>query len=155
MFNILVNCCLCVTMLLGGNMELKTIQQYLSTSSQAQVIVDNNYYNIDDLNQLNVVLNQMLQDSHTMPAFGVSIHTETLKAIKHGVWLKLQYNGTQSLDDMPFDELLIEINPEFSGFNIIRGNRGIYEGRCFYIDLDNTTMQSLYDFVNLNYVADK
>jgi hypothetical protein len=93
----------------------------------------------------------MLQDSHTMPAFGVSIHTETLKAIKNGVWLKLQYNGTQEVDGMPFDELLIEVNPEFSGFNIIRGNKGIYEGRCFYIDLDNITMELLYDFVIENY----
>ena len=153
MFNILINCCVCATMLLGGNMETKTIQQYLTSSSQVQIIVDNNYYNVDDLSQLNVVLNQMLQDSHTMPAFGVSIHTETFKAIKHGVWLKLQYNGTQSLDEMPFDELLIEVNPEFSGFNIIRGNKGIYDGRCFYIDLIDADMKSLYDYVNLNYIS--
>lgn len=153
MFNILINCCVCATMLLGGNMETKTIQQYLTSSSQVQIIVDNNYYNVDDLSQLNVVLNQMLQDSHTMPAFGVSIHTETLKSIKQGIWLKLQYNGTQSLDDMPFDELLIEVNPEFSGFNIIRGNKGIYDGRCFYIDLIDADMKSLYDYVNLNYIS--
>ena len=94
-------------------------------------------------------MEDMLKDSHTMPAFGISIHVETLKAIQKGVWLKLQYNGTQVVDEMPFDELLIEVNPEFSGFNIIRGNRGIYEGRCYYIDLIDKNMKTLYDFILL------
>lgn len=147
MFNVLVNCCLCATMLLGGNMEVKTVQQHLTTSNQAYVIVDGNYYNIDNLNELNLVLNNMLQESHSLPAFGVSIHTETLNAIQKGVWLKLQYNGTQVVDGMPFDELLIEINPDYNGFNIIRGNRGIYDGRCFYIDLISQSMEPLYQYV--------
>ena len=152
MFKVLMSCCICATMLIGGNMEVKSVQQYLVDSNQAYVIIDNKYNKVDNLDGLNNMLNDMLQDSRTMPAFGVSIHTETLNAIKNGVWLKLQYNGTQNVDDMPFDELLIEINPEFSGFNIIRGNKGIYDGRCFYIDLEDKTMKSLYDFVTLNYI---
>ena len=136
-------------------MEVKNVQQYLVDSSQAYAIIDNKYNKVDNLDELNNVLNDMLQDSHTMPAFGVSIHTETLNAIKNGVWLKLQYNGTQNVDDMPFDELLIEVNPEFSGFNIIRGNKGIYDGRCFYIDLDNTTMQPLNDYIQQNFIKEK
>ena len=147
-----MSCCICATMLIGGNMEVKSVQQYLVDSNQAYVIIDNKYNKVDNLDGLNNMLNDMLQDSRTMPAFGVSIHTETLNAIKNGVWLKLQYNGTQNVDDMPFDELLIEINPEFSGFNIIRGNKGVYDGRCFYIDLEDKTMKSLYDFVTLNYI---
>ena len=134
-------------------METKTIQQYLTSSSQAQVIINNEYKAVDDINELNSVLNNMLENSHTMPAFGVSIHSETLKALQSGVWLKLQYNGTQTIDEMSFDELLIEVNPDFNGFNIIRGNRGIYEGRCFYIDLIDTTMQPLYDVLTLNCVV--
>ncbi len=152
MFNVLISCCICATMLMGGNMEVRNVQQYLTSSEQAYIVVDNKYNKVDDLDELNNVLNDMLNNSRTMPAFGVSIHTETLQAIKQGVWLKLQYNGTQYVDDMPFDELIIEVNPEFSGFNIIRGNKGIYDGRCYYIDLDNTTMQPLYNFVTLNYV---
>ena len=152
MIKALIGYCLCATMLLGGNMEVKSVQQYLVDSNQAYVIIDNKYNKVNNLDELNNVINDMLQGSHTMPAFGVSIHTETLNAIKKGVWLKLQYNGTQNVDDMYFDELLIEINPEFSGFNIIRGNKGIYEGRCFYIDLEDKTMQSLYYFVTLNYI---
>ena len=147
MIKALIGFCICATMFMGGNMEVKSIQQHLTSSSNAYVIVDNDYKKIDDLNELNNVLNKMLQDSYTMPAFGVSIHTETLNAIKNGVWLKLQYNGTQNVDEMPFDELLIEINPEFSGFNIIRGNKGIYDGRCYYVNLTNNTMQELYQYI--------
>lgn len=148
MFNILISCCVCATMLLGVNMETKNIQQYLTNCNNAYVIINNNYTEIKNLDELNLVVTDMIEDSHTMPAFGVSIHTETLKEIKKGVWLKLQYSQTNYVDDMPFDELLIEINPEFQGFNIIRGNKGIYEGRCFYIDLTNNTMRLLYDWVN-------
>jgi len=150
MFNILINCCLCATMLMGGNMEIKNIQHYLTSASQAQIIIDNNYCSADNLQQLNLVIKDMLQDSHEMPALGVAIHTETLKNIKQGVWLKLQYNGTQYVNDMPFDELLIEVDSDFGGFNIIRGNKGIYDGRCFYVDLVGNSMKPLYDFINLN-----
>lgn len=149
MFKTLLSGIVCVTMLMGGNMQKQTIQEYLNSFNQAIVIVDNNYVKVEDVDTLNNVINEMIKDSHTMPAFGVSIHTETLKAIQSGIWLKLQYNGTQMVDDMPFDELLIEINPEFSGFNIIRGNRGIYDGRCFYIDLIDGDMKQLYDFILL------
>ena len=147
MVGVLLNCILCATMLLGGNMEVKTVQQHLTASNQAYVMIDGDYYNIDNLNELNLVLNNMLQESHSLPAFGVSIHTETLNAIQKGVWLKLQYNGTQAVDGMPFDELLIEINPDYNGFNIIRGNRGIYDGRCFYVDLMSQSMEPLYQYV--------
>lgn len=152
MFNILINCCLCATMLMGGNMKTKNIQHYLINSSQAQIIIDNNYCSTDNLQQLNLVIKDMLQDSHEMPALGVAIHTEILKNIKQGVWLKLQYNGTQYVNDMPFDELLIEVDSDFGGFNIIRGNKGIYDGRCFYVDLVGNSMKLLYDFINLNYM---
>lgn len=143
----LLKCILCVTMLLGVDMKQTTIQEYLISSSQAQVIIDGKFKSIDDIDKLNSVLIDMLQNSHTMPAFGVSIHTETIKAINSGVWLKLQYNGTQIVDDMPFDELLIEINPEYNGFNIIRGERGIYQGRCYYIDLVTNDMDKLFKYL--------
>lgn len=147
MFNFLINCFVCATMVLGANMEVKTVNNYIMNAEQAQVIVEGKYYQVEDIDSLNNILCEMLNESHQMPAFGVSIHTETLQAIKRGLWLKLQYNGTQMVDDMPFDELLIEVNSEFSGFNIVRGNRGIYEGRCYYIDLIDNTMQPLYEYL--------
>ena len=148
MFKILLNSVLCVTMLLGGNMKQKTIQQYLSSSNQAKVIVDGEFNEVRDTQKLNNILSDMLKDGHEMPAFGVSIHTETLKAINNGVWLRLQYNGTQVVDEMNFDELLIQVEPNYTGFNIIRGNRGIYEGRCYYVDLMQKDMSILYKYLS-------
>ncbi|MBQ3502565.1 MAG: hypothetical protein IJA72_02770 [Clostridia bacterium] len=147
MWKTLISCCICATMVLGDNMEKNDIKQYICDSSRVQVIINGEYKEVKNINELNFVLNNMLNDSHVLPALGVSIHHETLVAMQTGVWLKLQYNGTQAVDDMPFDELLIEVNPDFNGFNIIRGNRGIYEGRCYYIDLVTTNMSELYDCV--------
>lgn len=153
MISFFVDCFVCGTMILGANMEVKNINSYVCNARQAQVVTDGKYYQIEDMQNLNNVLSQMLQGSHQMPALGVSIHTETIMAINKGVWLRLQYNGTQQVEDMPFDELLIEINPELSGFNIIRGNKGIYDGRCYYIDLNNSTMKILSDYITLNVIS--
>ncbi|MFQ6724164.1 MAG: hypothetical protein ACLRFE_02390, partial [Clostridia bacterium] len=131
----------------GGNMENKTIQHYLTSSTHAYAIVDGNYNPVHDLNELNNVIENMLIDSHTMPALGVSIHAEILQAVQHGVWIKLQYPQPCEVDGMQFDELLIEVNSEFGGFNIVRGNKGIYDGRCFYINLDKD-MHQLSDWIN-------
>jgi len=147
MLKMLFSSIVCATMLLGGNMQENSIQKYITTSTNSVVIIDNEYKKIDSINELNIVLDKMLTESRTMPAFGVSIHIDTITEIQNGVWLKLQYNGTQYVDDMPFDELLIKVEPSYRGFNIIRGNRGIYEGRCYYIDLVDNTMQPLYKWL--------
>lgn len=147
MLKTLISCCVCATMILGGSMQTKNINQCICESAKAQVIINGEYAEIENINQLNNILNNMLNNSHVLPALGVSIHHEILSALQSGVWLKLQYNGTQTVDDMPFDELLIEVNPNFNGFNVIRGNSGIYEGRCYYIDLLNNSMQALYQFL--------
>ena len=67
--------------------------------------------------------------------------------MKQGVWLKLIYDKTFVHNEMPFDSLLIQIEKDWTGFNIYRGNNGIYEGRCFYIDLVNNNMKNLYECI--------
>ena len=47
---------------------------------------------------------------------------------------------------MPFDELIINITKDSSGLNIYRGNDGVFEGRCFYLDLKGN-LNDLYDFI--------
>lgn len=126
--------------------EKMSIDKALLNYDKAQVVIDGKVYNIDNYG-LNLELNKLLVDCHVIPAFGVSIHQETIKVISKGVWLKLKYNNTQSVDDMSFDELLIEVDPEFMGFNIIRGNSGRYEGRCYYINLIQNNMSKLYNYL--------
>lgn len=154
MIKALLNLAICVTMIVGVNMEYKDIRHYITNYDKAIVIIQDTYYSNINYEEINAELNQMLDDAYSMPALGVSLHTQTLNELKNGVWLKLQYNGTQYVDDMPFDELLININPEFQGFNIIRGNKGIYDGRCYYINLTNKTMEALYNYITLNFNND-
>jgi hypothetical protein len=127
-------------------MEVKTIKEYLTKYDNIEVIIDNNIYEINDLDKLNDVIKEILNCSREMPAFGVSLDNETKTAIQNGVWLKFKYDKVENFNDMSFDTLLINIVPEYSGFNIIRGNHNVYEGRCFYISL-NGTMKPLYDYL--------
>ncbi|MBQ7880561.1 MAG: hypothetical protein IJ358_01800 [Clostridia bacterium] len=148
MVKIWLNCIICATILLDGGMETKTIQQYLLGYNQVEIVVNNECKTVEDIEKLNITLNKMLKDSRVMPAFGVSIHNETINAMQKGVWLRLSYDETKWVNGMNFDTLLINVEPKYSGFNIIRRNDGLYEGRCYYIDLANSTMQPLYDLIN-------
>ena len=85
-----------------------------------------------------------MKNSHEMPALGVSLDNETKSAKKTGLWLELKFNKTLNYLDMPFDSLLINIEKGNSGCNIIRGNNGVYEGRCYYLN-HSKTMDTLYD----------
>lgn len=92
------------------------------------------------------VWQDMLATAHQMPAFGVSLHKETSKAIKEGVWAEFDFDGAYSADGMPFEKLLVNVVPEFTGFNVIRYNKKVgYDGRCFYFDLVNKDMSGLYN----------
>lgn len=95
------------------------------------------------------ILNSLIDlcsDSREMPAFGVSLHNETLEAMKIGLWIELNFNQEFKHNDMPFTKLLINVNPNFTGFNIIRYHNNKYDGRCFYLDLGND-MSSLYEVI--------
>ena len=88
----------------------------------------------------------MIYDSYEMPAFGVSIHEHTMQALQSGFWIKFNFKEQMKHNDMPFDALLVNIMSNDKGFNLIREVEGKYEGRCFYLNLEND-MQSLYDLV--------
>lgn len=90
--------------------------------------------------------NDMLVGAHLMPAFGVSINDLTLREMQKGVWAEFAFGGEFSAGGMPFEKLLINAQPDWSGFNVIRysAKRG-YDGRCFYYDLVGKTMRGFYD----------
>lgn len=90
--------------------------------------------------------NNMICGAREMPAFGVSLNGETVKAMKSGVWVEFSFNQTLSSNGMPYEKLLVNVQPEWSGFNVIRytAKHG-YDGRCFYYDLVNKNMRAFYD----------
>ena len=90
------------------------------------------------------------ESAHDMPAFGVSIHKDTISAKEDGTWLELNFDSPQEFNEMPFESLLFEIKPDDQGFNLIRKFNGKYDGRCFYLNL-NTSMKKLYDLIIKNF----
>lgn len=93
-------------------------------------------------------LEKINADGYEMPALGVSVDSLTKNEMKKGVWLRFVFGGRREHNGMPFDALLIKIEPNFRGYNIERQNGGIYGGRCFYFNLNSGDMSALSDTVN-------
>lgn len=129
--------------------QIKDIQNHL----QSVGVYDNGVVTIygendDKFNTICTVWKGMLQGARQMPAYGVSLHAETQSAIQSGVWVEFSLDGQYSNNGMPFEKLLVNVSPEFSGFNIIRytSPQG-YDGRCFYFDLIDGDMHDFYNAV--------
>ena len=80
---------------------------------------------------------EMTKNSRPMPAFAVSLDEETKEDLKSGFWVELEFATTDNALEMHFDALLIKVVKEHTGINIIRKVNGKYQGRCFYLDLEN------------------
>ncbi|MGN1060687.1 MAG: hypothetical protein ACI4QN_03045 [Candidatus Coproplasma sp.] len=90
----------------------------------------------------------MMKFARQMPAFGVSLNSETAKAVKKEVWLEFTFPQEYCNSGMTFERLLINVSPAFSGFNVIRFNSQYgYDGRCFYFDLIGSDMKDLYSII--------
>ncbi len=102
----------------------------------------------DGFRQIIAEWSALLDGSVTMPAFGVSINDYTVSAIKSGKWVEFAYSSQQKSEGMEFEKLLVEVKPDYMGFNVNRYNSGYgYAGRCYYIDLRGKSMQSFYNFL--------
>lgn len=143
-------------MIQGKNtITYNNLEEVFADSYQIDLLINNEKYEYDNNDQeyykILVLFDEMLTGSRQVPALGVSLDNETRKAIKNGVWLEFNYDITRYNNDLPFDSLLIEVNQNYGGFNIIRKYNNKYEGRCFYINLENNSrMNKLY-----NYLTDK
>ena len=90
----------------------------------------------------------MLSNSIVMPAYGVSLDNITREAVKKGVWAEFVFSKQLKINELPFERLLVEVKPDYMGFNVVRYNSdGGYAGRCFYIDLGGTDMADMYEYL--------
>ncbi|MCH5142697.1 MAG: hypothetical protein J1G07_03165 [Clostridiales bacterium] len=93
---------------------------------------------------------EMIEGAYDMPAFGVSLHDETLEAMKSGRWIEFEFDNKQEHNGMSFEKLLIQVESGFKGFNLIRYNAEMgYYGRCFYFNLVNNDMSRLSDYLTV------
>lgn len=86
-------------------------------------------------------------NAYEMPAFGVSLHDETIEALKSGLWLEFHFAEEQEHNGMNFSSILINVSPEDMGFNLIRQYEGRYEGRCYYLNLIDHNMSEVYNTI--------
>ena len=101
----------------------------------------------NDLVEFNSLFSQALEGAREMPAYCVSLHEESVKALEEGIWARFVFSNLQVHNDMTFNDLFVKIERDTQGVNIIRGNFGFLEGRCFYLDLENN-FNELYDFLS-------
>lgn len=83
-------------------------------------------------------LKNLFSSARLMPAFGVSLHQETLDALNAGQWLKISFSHQQNVNGLLFDALVFQLS-QSAGLNLIREYNGKYEGRCIYLDFDEET----------------
>lgn len=90
----------------------------------------------------------LTENARPMPAYGVSLNGETLRAMQRGLWIEFGFGSPCSCYGMPFEKLLIEVGQSFSGLNLIRYNADYgYDGRCFYLDLNGRNTGDLYELL--------
>ena len=89
----------------------------------------------------------MCAEFREMPAFGVALHNECVNALNDGVWVEFLFANRLSHNEMFFDSLLVNVEKENSGFNLIRKVDGEYCGRCFYVDLVCNDMSNFYSCI--------
>ena len=84
------------------------------------------------------------QGAQQMPAFGVSIDRLTREEMKSGNWLEFFFAEKYESNGLPFDSLLFVVHSEYKGINLVRRDeKGLYQGRCIYIDLNGRDMSAL------------
>lgn len=107
----------------------------------------NNFNREDDkFNEIISNFLKLLENSYEMPAFSVALNEETLQQLSSSLWIEFCFDKTFYHSDMPYTKLLIKVEKDASGFNLIRFH-GTYEGRCYYINLTSSNMTSFYDYL--------
>ena len=76
-----------------------------------------------------------LENARILPALAVGIHEEVEKEIQKGLWIQINFGETKTVNDLPFDSLLIKAEVG-NGYNLIRKYNGEYGGRCIYVYID-------------------
>ena len=89
----------------------------------------------------------LLSDARQMPAFGVSLDSDTRAAMGEGLWVEFDFGKKLWYSQMSFEKLLVQVVSSHSGFNVIRYNSADgYAGRCYYFAL-NGDMSRFYNIL--------
>ncbi len=98
--------------------------------------------------QLGEQIENLFQNSITLPALSVVFADDFNQLHSDGTYITLKFGQTITVNDLPFDELMFKVDSNVYGFNCFRGNSGVFQGRCIYVDLNGKTMEEFAGFVN-------
>ncbi len=126
---------------------MKTLTEYFFEANQYVVYYDSLKYVIDK-NTITPWLEQLTTKSYFSPAFGVANNDITLKELQKGLWFEMEFNNTCFFAEMPFNKLLINVKPDFYGFNLIRFHENGYDGRCLFLNTHNSSTKFYNNLLN-------
>lgn len=132
---------------LGGLFNLSEINDFMSNISSFNIYFNGQIKSVEENENFEMIMGELediFLQSHEMPAFGVAIDDEVRKELNLGLWLEIVYNNSYTHNEMMFQKLLIKIEKDSTGFNMIRYYDDKYDGRCFYIDLLDDDLSQLY-----------
>ncbi len=101
----------------------------------------------DQQETLRKQVEKLFENSLTMPAYGVVRDQDYREEIKNGDYISLKFNQMMEVNELPFDELVFDVQSDFQGFNLMRGINGVFEGRCIYISLIDKDMSELVNTI--------
>ena len=132
--------CLGVVCAMGVN-KYNNVQDAIMNADMVNICYSNKEYNIvKDSFQYDLCMNfieNILDCSHQLPALGVAIDKEVIEEKKNKDWVEFSFNKICDIDGMFFDALLIFLEKDMGGVNVFRKVDGKYDGRCYYINLQN------------------
>lgn len=88
-----------------------------------------------------------INDCLEMPAYCVSLDSDTKNALKSDVWLEFCFPKIFEYEGMDFQKLLVNVKSKNLGCDLIRYNPDLgYEGRCYHLRL-NGDMSEIYNCI--------
>lgn len=87
-----------------------------------------------------------LEESEQMPALAVTFPEMFEDMLKDGYYLSFKFDGIYEINGLSYDQVVFEVLEDCAGFNVFRGNNGIFQGRCFYVQTKKSSAE-LYQTV--------
>lgn len=149
MLKLITNIFSCLILLLDTTYQNKPLTSHFKNATSITITNSNKEFTFEkNSREFNLILESIFKitkNHHEMPAFAVALDDEIQSSKQMGLWIEINFNKTQTHNELCFDSLLFEINENYTGLNLIRKTNNIYSGRCFYLNLEN----NMYELKNV------
>ena len=115
---------------------------------QMNLIYNNQVIEITDEEKADIQgeIIKYLENAYDSPALAVTFPEFYKEMLKDGYFLNFKFDKHYEFNGLPFDELTIKIEDNAYGFNVFRGENGVFQGRCIYVNTENSSSE-LYKIV--------